>query len=310
MLKRELGFGRCVLAAAAASTVLLAGTSVWAADDEAEASASASVSTSLPSATATGDSDHDRFVGSFGVGYMGVRSVPMAMNPVVSENGQVIGMDADAGAVDAPVIGVRYWFDQGMGVDFGIGVRKTSTSVKWTRYQRDPADQEAQPREFTFEQDGLNQTGILIHAGLPIALNTDRHYVFQLVPEANIGFSSGTVKDQEQDLPFTDDQPPALRDDIKVSGFRLDVGARVGSEIHFGFIGIPNLALQASVGLYFSMQKIKADGGARPPFDRPTTVSDAQPKTTYEASSTDISTTIHDSPWAIFENTVSALYYF
>ena len=308
MLKRELGFGRCVLAGAAASAVLLTGTAVWAADDDAEASASASVSTSLPSATAAGDSDHDRFVGSFAVGYMGVRSVPMAMNPIVSEGGGIIGMDADAGAVDAPVIGVRYWFNEGMGVDFGLGIRKTSSKVTYTRSQRDPDDAEAQPREYSFEQDGFNQTGIVLHAGLPIALNTDRHYVFELVPEANIGFSSGTVKDQAEDPPFTD--AGTQRDDIKVSGFRFDLGARVGSEIHFGFIGIPNLALQASVGLFVSMQKIKADGGARAPADSSVTVSDAQPKTTYEASSTDISTTVHDSPWAIFENTVSALYYF
>lgn len=306
MWKRELGFGRCGLMGAAAAVVLLAGNSVWAAD--AEASASASVS-GLPSASASGGTDHDRFVGSFAVGYLGVRSVPMAVNPTVSENGGVIMMDAEAGAVDAPVIGVRYWFDQGMGVDFGLGLRKSSGKAKWTMHERNATDPNAAPSEFTFEADAVSQTGILVHAGLPIALNTDKHYVFELVPEANIGFSSGTVKDQAMRLPSATTDP-VVRDDIKLSGFRLDIGARVGSEVHFGFIGVPNLALQASVGVFFSMQKIKADGGARPPADPTVTTADAQPKTTFEASSTDISTTIHDSPWGIFENSVSALYYF
>jgi hypothetical protein len=263
----------------------------------------------VPSATATGDSDHDRFVGSFAVGYMGVRSVPMAVNPVVSDNGTVIGMDAEDGAVDAPVIGVRYWFDRSMGVDFGLGLRRRTGKAKWSLHERNPTDPNLQPADFTFEDDDVSQTGILVHAGLPIALSADKHYVFEVIPEANIGFSSGTVKDQAARLPSSTTDP-ILRDDIKLSGFRLDIGARVGSEVHFGFIGVPNLALQASVGLFFSMQKIKADGGARPPQDPTVTTADAQPKTTYEASSTDISTTVHDTPWGIFENTVSALYYF
>jgi hypothetical protein len=304
-----LKLGRCGLMGTAVAAVLLVANSVWAADGEAEASASASVSTGLPSASATGDSDHDRFVGSFAVGYFGVRSVPMAVNPVVSEGGGVIQMDADIGAVDAPVIGVRYWFDQSMGVDFGLGIRKSSGKVKWTMYERNGADPNAAPAEFTYEADAVSQTGILVHAGLPIALSTDKHYVFELVPEANIGFSSGTVKDQAPRLPSAT-QDPVVRDDIKLSGFRLDLGARVGTEVHFGFIGVPNLALQASVGLFFSMQKIKADGGARPPANPTVTTADAQPKTTFEASSTDISTTLHDTPWGIFDNTVSALYYF
>ncbi|MFW5739376.1 MAG: hypothetical protein ACOC1F_03310 [Myxococcota bacterium] len=306
MVKRELGLGRCVLVGVAVGTVMLSGTAAWAAEEDAEASASASIS-GLPSATATGDTDHDRFVGSFGVGSLGFRRIPIAVNPVVTESGGVIQMDADSAVVDAPVVGVRYWFDQSMGVDFGLGIRRTSGTATWTMHERQ-ADPNAQPNEFTFEQDDVSQTGILIHAGLPIALNTGEHYVFELVPEANIGFSTGTVTFQ-QPVPPSVDTPPVNRDDIKISGFRLDIGARVGSEVHFGFIGIPNLALQASVGLFYSMQKIKADGGARPPTD-PSAPADAQPKTTYEESSSDISTTVHDSPWGIFQNTVSALYYF
>ncbi len=305
MRKRESVLGRWGVMGSVGALVVLATSSVAAQ----EASASAEVSTNLPRATATGNTDHDRFVGSFGVGYLGVRSVPMAVNPVISEAGGVISMEASAAAVDAPVIGVRYWFSDTLGVDFGLGIRNSSGSATWTMFERVPGEPNAAPREFTFEADAVSQTGILVHAGLPIALSSYEHYVFELVPEANIGFSSGTVKDQAARLPSAT-QDPIVRDDIKLSGFRLDLGARVGSEIHFGFIGIPNLALQASVGLFLSMQKIKADGGARPPADPTVTTADAQPKTKFEASSMDISTTVHDTPWGIFQNTVSALYYF
>lgn len=301
---RELSVGRCGLMGATAAAVLLIGSSAFAQ----EASASASVSTGVPSAAATGNTDHDRFVGSFGVGYLGARAIPIAEGATVSESGGIIQMDANPGSVDAPVIGVRYWFDQSMGVDFGLGIRRVTGKSKWTAFQRDPANPDAQPQEFSWEPDAVSQTGILVHAGVPIALNTDKHYVFELVPEANIGISSGTIKDVQPRLPLAADDP-IVRDDIKLSGFRLDLGARIGSEVHFGFIGVPNLALQASVGLFFSMQKIKADGGALPPSD-PANPVDAQPKTTFERSSTDISTTVHDSPWGIFTNSVSALYYF
>lgn len=291
-----------------AGAIVAATTLVGTAAVAQEASASASVSTSMPTTAAAGDSDHAKFAGSFGVGYFGVRSVPMALNPAVLEQGGIIQMTADPGAVDAPVIGVRYWFNEGMGVDFGLGIRKYSGKAKWTLFERDLANPTNAPQEFTFEQNDVSQTGILIHAGLPIALNAEKHYVFELVPEANIGFSSGTMKDEVLTPPSVT-PPPIARDDIKLSGFSLDIGARVGSEVHFGFIGVPNLALQASVGLFFSMQKVKADGGSRAPQD-PVNPVDAQPKTTFEASSTTIGTTVHDTPWAIFTNSISALYYF
>ncbi|HNS95733.1 MAG TPA: hypothetical protein PLJ27_01430 [Polyangiaceae bacterium] len=304
MWKRNRWLGRTGVAVMVAALALVSSRSSMAQE------ASAEVSTSgFSKATATGNTDHDLFAGSFAVGYFGVRSVPIAINPQVSEAGGVISMDASIGEVDAPVLGVRYWFNDGIGVDVGLGIRRWTGSAKWKRYERVPGDPEAAPREFSFEQDGVSQTGFLLHAGLPIAFAKEKHYVFELVPEANIGFSGGTVKDQAQRLPSAD-RDPVVRDDIKLSGFRLDIGARVGSEIHFGFMGIPNLALQASVGLMLSMQKIKADGGARPPADSSTTVSDAQPGTTFQASSMEISTTVRDTPWAIFENTVSALYYF
>jgi hypothetical protein len=72
------------------------------------------------------------------------------------------------------------------------------------------------------------------------------------------------------------------------------VGARAGLELFFGFIGIPELALSATVGAQFEYLRNaqSADG---------TNTSD----TTYS-----LTTTVQNSPWDIFVGNVAARYYF
>lgn len=271
--------------------------------------AKASVSTAGMSggdATATGDSDHSKFVGSFAVGYLGASLVPIATNATAGGNNGVSTMNADGGTVYAPVIGIRYWLNEGMGIDAGIGFRNYSGKFKYhvADYTVPPGPA---PTETDYEYDDVNQMGFLLHAGLPLALNSEKHFTFQLVPEVNVGFSSGTIKDQPYVSPNA--TPPPADGDIKLSGFRLDVGARVGTELHFGFIGVPNLSLQAGVGLYLSMEKYKADGGSRTPTD-PATGAGGRPNESVQVSRTTITTSVNNDPWAIFTNNVSALYYF
>ena len=278
--------------------------------EEASADANAEVhfdSEGKRAAKSSRGTDHGKFVGSFAVGYLGQRWVPIATSPSF-QDGHIISMSAKPGTVDAPVIGMRYWLSDGMGLDLGIGFRTQGGSTTWTRRERIPGNPAAEPAKYEFTADDISQTAVLIHGGLPLALDTHKHFVFELIPEINLGFSTGTLKDQQDQPPSMSTAPVTMRD-IKLSGLRLDVGGRIGSEIHFGFIGLPNLALQATVGMYFSLQKIKADGGghaARTPGDPSTQA----PKATYEHTSTSFSTTSFDSPWAIFQNTISALYYF
>jgi hypothetical protein len=267
-----------------------------------------------PPASAAEETDHDKFVGSFAVGFLGARSVPIADNPDVVQtagkdgHGPTAEMEATKANVAAPVIGARYWFTRTIGLDFGFGVGLRKGSATYTKYEKDPDNPNYPPMKYTFDKSKINQTGFVIHAGVPLALGVQKHFSFLVVPELDVGFSTGTAK-------FEVDQPPSSgrdyskQSDIKLSGFGLDFGVRAGTEIHFGFIGLPNLALQASVGLFLSVQKIKADGGGISPKDRDNPV-DAWPKTTYEESSTDFFTTARGTPWGIFENSVSALYYF
>jgi len=167
------------------------------------------------------------------------------------------GAPAQVGSVNAPVIGARYWFSSRLGLDAGFGLGLLTGSE--------------QPTSF----------GFALHAGLPIALRHAPHYTVELIPEVAGGFTTGSIAIPSQS-------------DATVGGQLIRAGARAGVEIHFGFIGIPQLALQASLGLYYSYQRITYRQGS------------------FATSGTSslLTTSVEGAPWAIFTNSVSALYYF
>jgi len=188
--------------------------------------------------------DHDAVVGHFAVGYFGISNLPVG-----SAGGG--GAGVTEATVVAPVIGARYWLNQKLGLDAGVGF-----------------------------SDSSNGWGVAVHAGVPLALATSKHMTFELIPEATVAFAgnSGNVGAAS----------------ITYSGFRLDVGARIGGEIQFGFIGIPQLALQATVGLYLEHDSWGFSTAAA----------------SGSASSTTFTTSVQGDPWGIFTDNISALYYF
>ena len=119
--------------------------------------------------------------------------------------------------------------------------------------------------------------GIAAHGGVPLALATSRHMTFELIPEATVAFAGNS---------------PGGPDSY--SGFKLTVGARIGGEIQFGFIGIPQLALQATVGLYLDHDSFGVSAA----------------NTSGSTSTTTFSTSVQGDPWGIFTDNISALYYF
>jgi hypothetical protein len=215
--------------------------------------------------------DHEKVIGRFAVGYMGVTQLPIG--------GGTAAQNVRQDTVAAPILGIRYWLNPRVGLDLGLGIALQSSSA------------EVEQNNTTTTTDGPAIFGGAIHGGVPIALSTGKHYTFQVVPELNLGVTSRTDK-------FNGANPPP---DLKHSGFRADLGARVGAEIHFGFIGVPELALQATVGLYFSRQvwKNSQDSGQGVPAPLSSSIG---------ASS--LSTNVQSDPWAIFTNNISALYYF
>lgn len=210
--------------------------------------------------------DHDKVVGHLGVTYFGVSEIPVAAANTSGTPDRIL----------APAIGIRYWLNRSIGIDAGVGLGFTSGS------------REQVSGGTTVANDAPSRFGMLLHGGVPIALAAGKHYTFEVIPELNIGFASGTIKGTGQN--------PAP--DISLSGLKLDLGARVGGEIHFGFIGVPELALQASVGLFLRRESWKASQ----------TVNGA---TQSDASSVlGFATTVNGEPWAIFANNISAIYYF
>jgi hypothetical protein len=205
-------------------------------------------------ATAPGPTNHSQFVGDFGIGFLGVQS---------------IGIFDDTGAivqVNAPVIGARYWLDAGMGIDAGLGFAFGSASTTVDMGDNSQETDDPQP------------TAFILHGGVPFVLADSQYFVFEVIPELNLGFAGNTIND------------------VKLRGFHLDLGARAGAEIHFGFIDLPQLSLQAGIGLNISYDSVSA------------TDDDANTETS--TSQTRFGTNVGNDPWDIFTSSISALYYF
>lgn len=210
----------------------------------------------LPGATpraaaVLGNSDHDSVVGRLAVGYLGRNGIP-------------VGAGVNVNVVPTPVIGVRYWLSDMLGIDAGLGFGLSGGSAKVAG----------------MSQDAPSWRLFMIHGGVPLSLASAGHFSFQVVPELNLGFAGGSV-----DVAGMSN---------KVSGFHFDIGARAGAEIHFGFIDVPQLSLQGSVGL-----RLNADSTSQ-------TIGGVE----QSASTSSLGTTVGDNPWNIFTSNVAALYYF
>jgi hypothetical protein len=140
---------------------------------------------------------------------------------------------------------------------------------------------------------------VIFHAGLPLALASSKHFVFEVIPETNFGYA----RVKQDTAPVVAVAPPVAGVpgliETKRTGVHLDVGARAGAEVHFGFMGLPNLSLLGTIGLRFSYDKLGYDV-------HPVGGSATHMSTTVWG----LRTTLNESPWSIFVGNVGALYYF
>jgi hypothetical protein len=205
---------------------------------------------------ATGSTDHAGVVGSFGIGYFLTTGVQIP-DPL---NNTVI-------TANAPVIGMRYWITPRWGIDAGLGFGIGGAS-----------DDQGNGTSV----DSPQPIAFALHGGLPLALMDSQHFVFQVVPEFTLGVASNTVT-------------TPVAGDVSLGGFHFDIGARAGAEIHFGFIDLPRLALQAGIGLYLQMNSYSAD-----------------PDNGGKVSHSDYSfgTASGPAPWSLFTSSLAVLYYF
>jgi len=207
--------------------------------------------------------DHAGVVGHFGVGAFGVLALPYASGAVDPANA-----DVDT-TLSAPTIGARYWLDERMAIEGAIGIGYASGSAT------------AKTGNTSVEVSGPSVFGFALHGGLPLVFATASHFAFEVVPELNFGFVSGS-------------QDRAMGGPLSLSGMLLQLGARVGAEIQFGFIDIPQLALQGTVGLHMTY------------VSRGT----SDDNTETSVSNFGFNTTVQQEPWDIFTGNIAAIYYF
>ncbi len=81
---------------------------------------------------------------------------------------------------------------------------------------------------------------------------------------------------------------------------RLQLGARLGAEIHFGFMGLPELSMQTGVGLLATYTEWR-----RYPDPEAHNFDVEQSGRTL-----DINSTVGSSPWQFLNANLAALYYF
>jgi hypothetical protein len=229
-----------------------------------------------------GLTDHERVVGKFGVMFFGVSQQPIGGIANGATNAGAVTQSTVTGGV--PVIGARYWLQEKMGIDVGVGLNFFSSSTDTKNNSTDVSS------------DGPAVVSFALHGGVPLAFAQGKHYTFLVVPELNFGYATQTIA--AQNVPAGQVAPA----NFHLSGWRLDAGARIGSEIQFGFIGVPQLSLQASIGLNFRHQNWAASQDSAPP---------ATPASTSSSrSANNFGTTVQSDPWAIFVNNISAIYYF
>jgi hypothetical protein len=217
-----------------------------------------------PATPPPGGRDHDLVTGHFGIGYLGRRTVQIGGPGLTPMGG------ATNTAIDAPIIGMRYWLDPMLGLDLGVGFLFSGGS------------QSTDPGATT---DRQGYTAVLIHGGVPLALAGSQHFSFQIVPELNFGYAGSTINGV------------GAAPEVDLSGIHFDIGARAGTEIQFGFIGIPELSLQAGVGLAYSLDHVKA-------------TLKSNPNVSGSVNQVAFGTNVGDNPWNIFTGNIAALYYF
>ena len=207
------------------------------------------------------NTDHAKVVGHIGVSYFNQFNVPFG-STLVAATGSLP-------TVPTQLVGIRYWTSDTVGVDIGLGIVSQSASSKVD----------------TTTTDLGSVLGFSLKAGVPIAMFSAAHYTFFIEPQLIFGYATQTIKAS----------PPLVPEDIKNSGMHVALGAIAGAELQFGFLGIPHLALDATVGLGLDYQT-------------GTTKRGAAPEASY--STTGFGTQAFASPWNIFTTNVAARYYF
>ncbi|MBL8600959.1 MAG: hypothetical protein JNK72_03450 [Myxococcales bacterium] len=223
-----------------------------------------------------GPTDHSVVVNRLGLRYFGASSLPSLA---------VMGGNPSAGAPQTiHTVGLRYWLNGGMGIEAGLGFGFRSASSTTTTQTGSTTN--------TSTEDDPNFFGLGLHFGLPVVLAEAKHVNIQLVPYAALAFGTSSITTGEGDN---------VRD-VSSSAVQLRAGANLAAELQFGFIGVPQLGLQAQFGAALALNYFSALAELRRNGD------------TVEVSSTNftLGTTLgpHYGLADIISGSISAVWYF
>ena len=231
-----------------------------------------------------GESDHDRQVGSLALGFLGTRFVPAAKpHPtaavVISPEGNAT-VTIEPDEVTVPLFGVRYWLNGTVGAELAFGFNVAGGNETVQSPNPDPTLNVSTERSLPSTKAFCGRLGV------PLSVFSATHYNLMLIPELDVGYSSTRLANFE--LSTTGE---AL--DLQLSGFVFGIGGRVGAELSFGFIDVPQLSIQSAWGLRFESRR------------RVGRIGDAETIQTETA----FGTSWYGSPWDIFTGSFALLYY-
>ncbi len=180
------------------------------------------------------------------------------------------------------MVGVRRWFSRvrlDLALGLGLTTGESSNTIDGNKVSTDD------PSLLAFGG----------RVALPVALWVERHYTVFAGPEFVYAHARETIRSRA----FAG--APGAPDTIH-KGDRFTLGVRAGAEIQFGFLGLPRLALDASMGLALGYSSAKTIASNDLPG--------ASGQVTRGQTRFSVASSSSHQPWNIFITNVAAVYYF
>lgn len=164
------------------------------------------------------DTDHAVVVGHLGLRYFGAAYMPAL---AFAED----GMTLQESGKGLTTVGLRYWFSKTVGADVGVGVAfaRGSTTVGA------PGTTEDEPAFFALG----------VQAAMPIMVAEAKHLAIHVDPGMYLRYGRSAI-DVLQDGATTED---------RFTSVQFGIGGNVVAELQFGFMGVPQLGLEAQLGV-------------------------------------------------------------
>ncbi len=221
----------------------------------------------------SGPTDHSMVVGHLGLQYLGGTGVAALVN---GGGTSTMGVPSvNLGSQTLQTLGVRYWLNANLGLDLGVslGIGSGSTTTG------------------TISQDNPSFFGFGLYGAVPIMIAESKHVSIHIDPFIQLAYGHSGI---------TLGQGTATTDN-SVNGLDFAVGGNAVAELQFGFLGIPQLALQARFGLALAYE---STSGTQTMVNQNTSV-------TTTTSSLALGTTLGNySPVDIITGSLGVVWYF